>query len=89
MIIGTENNTFQWLSIYSEINQEDSTPKNTLYTRYMQGVQLFPPVTQNFKILEIHKLEIKTSQVQIWKQDFQSEYFILHDVRRRHIAHTF
>lgn len=24
---------------------------------YMQGVQLFPPVTQNFKILEIHKLE--------------------------------
>lgn len=57
MIIGTENNTFQWLSIYSEINQEDSTPKNTLYTRYMQGVQLFPPVTQNFKILEIHKLE--------------------------------
>ena len=56
---------------------------------YMQGVQLFPPVTQNFNILEIHKLEIKTSQVQIWKQDFQSEYFILHDVRRRHIAHTF
>lgn len=79
--------------VYSEINQEDSTPKipNILHNLldYMQGVQLSPPVTQNFKILEIHKLEIKTSQVQIWKQDFQSEYFILHDVRRRHIAHTF